>query len=266
MRKKLIFFSILITAVFLLSKTVLAAEYASDSFKVVNPVIDYGGVVNSSSDNFKLTGALGQIAVGTSSNSTFQLKSGWLFFSAVTPAPTPIVVAAAGSNYSSYLESLIKLKILPLLSPEEVKPCDIAFDLDCDGKVGLKDFSIFLAVQNRPAPNPADFNKDNKIDFKDLSILLYGWTGKLLSFPEPAPGTFLAGAAGALPFRGEAAIFSLREISQSETVLKPAPEPPLAASLPQKPAIEKSGFFETAVQFILNLFNRIIKIFIPGGK
>ena len=230
----------------------LATEYTSDSFKVVDPVIDYGGIINSSSDSFKLTGVLGQAAVGTSSSSSFQAKAGFIFFSAATstPASTPAAaIAAAGSNYSMYLKSLIE-GILPFLPPKEFKPCDIAFDLNCDGSVGLKDFSIFLAVQNRPMPNPADFNKDNKIDFKDLSVLLSGWTGKLLSFPEPAiQGVFLAGTAKA-PFRGEASIFSLR-----------ASEPSLSNSLSQKPAIEKPGFIKTAVQFILNIFVRIKDLF-----
>jgi len=248
MSGKFIFFLIFIAAAFLLPKVVLATEYASDSFKVVDPVINYGGVVDSSSDNFKLTGAVGQTAVGTSSSDSFQAKSGWLFFTASTPAPTP-AVAAAGGNYSMYLESLVKLGLFPLL-PIEVTPCDIAFDLNCDGNVGLKDFSIFLAVQNQPAPNPADFNKDDKIDFKDLSILLSRWTGKLLSFVEPAPSMILTRTMGPLPFRGEAAI----------SVLKPLPSVAATPS-PDEQVMEKPGFIKNTIQFISNIFNRIIKLF-----
>lgn len=251
MAAKFIFFSVFVTAGFLLPKISLATEFTSDNFKIIDPVIDFGGAVNSSSDNFKLTGAIGQVAIGTSSNDTFQLKSGWLFFSAAVPASAP-AIAAAGSNFSMYLESLVQLVVIPLLPPTVFKPCDIVFDLNCDGSVGLKDFSIFLAVQNRPAPNPADFNKDNKIDFKDLSILLSKWTGKLLSFVEPAPSVSLTRTVNPSPFRGEAAIFPLRGISQSETVFK---QPT------QKPAMEKSGFFKTAIQFISNIFIGIKNLF-----
>lgn len=252
MAEKPIFFLIFIAAAFLLPKMVLAADYTSSSFKVIDPVIDAGGLIGATSNSFQESGSLSQISIGTSSSAGFQLKSGFFYFPSVAAA-APAAAAAAGGNYSMYLESLVKLGILPLL-PTGVKPCDIAFDLNCDGSIGLKDFSIFLAVQNRPVPNPADFNKDNKIDFRDLSILLSGWTGRLLSFVEPTPSeAFLTGTARTLPFRGEAAIFPLRGISQSETVLKLAP---------QAPAAENPGFIKNTIKFISNVFNRVIKIFI----
>lgn len=251
MAKKLTFLPIFIAMAFLLPKIGLATEYTSDSFKVVDPVLDYGGVVESSSDSFKLTAGIGQAAIGTSSSSSFQTKSGWLFFSAAAPTPAPAPAAvAAGGNFSLYLESLAKT-IVPFLPPIVPKPCDIAFDLNCDKNIDLKDFSIFLAVQNRPFPNSADFNKDNKIDFKDLSILLSSWTGRLLSFSEPVPGAFLTGAVRSLPFMGEATIL----------VFKQPTESPLVTSLAQKPTIEKSGFFKTITRFISNIFVRVKNLF-----
>ncbi len=253
MARKLIFFLVFIGMVFSLQEAVLAVNYTSDNFKIVDPMVNYGGVVNSSSDNFKLIAELSESAVGSSSNGTFNLNSGSLFFSvgASTPTAGPAVSPANG-NYSSYLDSLNKLGIFPLL-PTEAKPCSIIFDLNCDGIVSLKDFSIFLAVQNRPASNnPADFNKDNKVDVKDLSILLSEWTGKLLSFLEPVPGAFLTGPVKKLSFSGEASI----------SVLKKPSKLPLSTSFSRKPiVVVESGFVGAAVRFFSGVFDIIIKLF-----
>jgi hypothetical protein len=53
-------------------------------------------------------------------------------------------------------------------------------DLNCDGRVGLVDFSILLYFweQTDFSRNPrADISKDGKVELRDLSIMLYDWTG-----------------------------------------------------------------------------------------
>lgn len=60
-------------------------------------------------------------------------------------------------------------------------------DLNCDGQIDLRDFSIFLALLPTKTPNPADFNTDSLVNFTDLSLLLAGWSGDFINFkPEPA--------------------------------------------------------------------------------
>lgn len=93
MAGKLIFFLILITAVFLfLPFFVLATEFTSNSFKVQDPVFQIGGQ-KSTSTSFQLFGSIGQVSIGTSTSSTFKDFGGFLYFPFVT---TPVVSATAG--------------------------------------------------------------------------------------------------------------------------------------------------------------------------
>jgi hypothetical protein len=55
------------------------------------------------------------------------------------------------------------------------------YDLNCDGKINLIDFSILAFWYKRPltaesAPR-VDFNSDGKVDLVEFSILAYYWTG-----------------------------------------------------------------------------------------
>src|SRR3989344_7523980 len=148
MARKLIFFSILITVAFLLSKTVLATEFTSGSFKVIDPVINIGGISGATSSSFQESGGLSQIAIGTSSSANFNLKSGFFYFPQASVAAVQAAAEVAAGNFSSYLESLAKS--LPVQLPiKKIKPCNIAFDFNCDNKVNVKDFSIFLALDGK---------------------------------------------------------------------------------------------------------------------
>lgn len=52
------------------------------------------------------------------------------------------------------------------------------YDLNCDGKINLVDFSIlaYWFHRNNP-PKTVDFNADGKVNLTDFSILAYYWTG-----------------------------------------------------------------------------------------
>jgi hypothetical protein len=76
--------------------------------------------------------------------------------------------------------------VLPVI-PDGCVP-QTPVDLNCDGKVGIQDLSIFLYLQVQPSPNPADFNDDLQVDLRDLSALFSEWTERVLTFiPEGAP-------------------------------------------------------------------------------
>ena len=51
-------------------------------------------------------------------------------------------------------------------------------DLNCDGDVGLTDFSILMYfwAQTNPSNGRADINQDQRVDVVDFSIMLYQWT------------------------------------------------------------------------------------------
>lgn len=54
------------------------------------------------------------------------------------------------------------------------------WDLNCDGRVNLVDFSIMAYWWNRPLSGTglkADQNKDGKVNLVDFSIMVYHWTG-----------------------------------------------------------------------------------------
>ena len=55
------------------------------------------------------------------------------------------------------------------------------YDLNCDSRINLVDFSILAYWWKRPltveAKQRVDFNKDGKVDLVDFSILAYHWTG-----------------------------------------------------------------------------------------
>ncbi len=75
---------------------VLAQEFTSSSFRVLDPVVSSSGYATSS--GFQLWGNVGQISLGTSTASSFYLNSGFLTFPHVT---TPVVSASGGTNQIS---------------------------------------------------------------------------------------------------------------------------------------------------------------------
>jgi len=90
----------------------------------------------------------------------------------VIPQTTAVLAGAGGGGFFGRLGRLFVFE-----------PCvsRVPGDLNCDGRVDLLDFSIFLAFMTRVGPNPADFNADRVVNFRDLSFLLAGWTGRLIT-------------------------------------------------------------------------------------
>jgi hypothetical protein len=168
-------------------RLVLATEYISPSFKILDPVLDTGGIANSTSSSFLQLGAQGQVGIGYSDSGNFILKSGFLYFGAPEepggeepeePTQGGVVLPFP---FSPYPPHEIFLRIL---RPEEPRPSCV--DLNDDGFVELTDASIMffnwfpdeallagLGLKNdRP-----DCNEDGLVDILDFSILLYWWNG-----------------------------------------------------------------------------------------
>ncbi|MEQ1561504.1 MAG: hypothetical protein ABL899_02145, partial [Nitrospira sp.] len=78
---------------FFISTNVFADEFSSSGFKVLDPVVQPAGY--STSAGFQLWSTLGEIGLGTSSASSFQLGSGFLRFPF---ASTPSVSVSAGDS------------------------------------------------------------------------------------------------------------------------------------------------------------------------
>jgi len=74
--------------------TTHAQEFTSPSFKVLDPVVTSGGGY-SFSTSFRLDSSIGQIGIGTSSASLFNLNAGFLYFPYVT---TPVISSTAGNG------------------------------------------------------------------------------------------------------------------------------------------------------------------------
>ena len=87
-------FSIFLFGFFLFSlSSVFADEYTSTSFRVVDPVVRPSGFATSTS--FQLWSSLGEVGLGTSSITSFQLGAGFLLFPF---ASTPSVSTTAGDG------------------------------------------------------------------------------------------------------------------------------------------------------------------------
>src|SRR3989344_390915 len=84
---------ILISAFF---SAVSAEEFTSSSFKVLEPVLQPAGY--STSSGYSLIGTISQIAIGTSTASSFNLSGGFLYYPF---ASSPVVTATAGDGQVS---------------------------------------------------------------------------------------------------------------------------------------------------------------------
>lgn len=107
---------------------------------------------------------------------------------ASTPASTPTTVGGGGilGVIIASLKPFVPFFPEEFLPPPTFERCPTSrFDLNCDGVIGLQDFSIFVFLTPRPAPNPADFNEDGVTDLRDMSGLFFEWTEPLLTFIEP---------------------------------------------------------------------------------
>lgn len=172
-----------------------ADEYSSTNFVVKDPGITSGGG-EISSTNFRLQGAIGQVLIGTSSASNFQLCIGVFCFPAPTPVstptPTPTPSIISGAAGGGIIESILRLFGFPVIPRPSltlpVRPVDCPYpptDLNCDGIIGVQDLSILLYLFPQGDPNPADFNRDRAVNTFDFSILFSDWNERLLTFaPE----------------------------------------------------------------------------------
>jgi hypothetical protein len=169
--KKLLAVMMLAGSVMLPVGLLLAEEFTSADFKVLNPVITIGGGY-SQSGSFQLQGSVGQPAPGRSLSPNFGVNAGFLFFPAPlapgVPLPSPPITQLGGGFIRPY----------PIPTPRPIIICVLS-DFNCDGRINLKDVSIFLFWMNRREPEAQryDLNGDGRLDIRDISIILYYWTG-----------------------------------------------------------------------------------------
>src|SRR3989344_789034 len=78
------------------SELTLGASLSSDNFRLLDPQhAAFGAISSSSSSSFHLAGVLGDIAIGSSSISSFRLRTGFLYFPKVT---APVLNSATAGN------------------------------------------------------------------------------------------------------------------------------------------------------------------------
>lgn len=194
-----------------------ATELTSPSFKVLDPVFHTGGGGEMSSASFRLQGSIAEIAIGRSATTSFQLCAGFLCFpgpAVAAPAPAPVAaVGLGGGPFFELVERIIQLAFAPCLPPT---------DLNCDGKVGIQDLSIFLFLTPGTIPNPVDFNDDRRVDVRDLSILFTDWNEKLLTFaPEGEAARLAAGGERGLALIGPAVAEEVERAAAPEGGARP---------------------------------------------
>lgn len=206
-------------SVFVIPWAARAAEFTSTDFQALDPVIVPGGYSTSSS--YALWGAIAQIAIGTSTSNSFEARSGFLYFPAPasTPASTPASSSASPSGgpiFGSLALDFLRTFLPPVEQTERrvvVVPCVPPTDLNCDGNIGIEDFSIFLYVSASPERALADLNRDGKIDIRDISVLFFHWTARVFALSPFESRTVLTGfttlenvpQAPAPPFLSDAA-------------------------------------------------------------
>lgn len=167
-----------------------ATDFTSTSYTVMDPVIFPAGY--STSTDYQLQSTITQIAIGTSTATNLELRSGFLYFPAPTLTPTPTPTPTPSPSPSSGNGKIIQLIIETILETIGIPPplpgCIpvTRTDLNCDQKVNLIDLSIFLFLSPaETASRVADFNGDDKVDLRDLSILFSDWNERVLTFtPE----------------------------------------------------------------------------------
>lgn len=210
-------FLLTILFLFLFAWNVKATEFTSTNFKVLDPVIDIGAGPRAATTSFTNLTAIGQPAIGRSNSPTWTLLSGFLYFSEPVPTPTPVPTPAPPpppppSEGGGPLEPPITYfppifpPIVPIIPPIAIPPLFpppfipappvippgcvpgegriSRADLNCDGRVNLVDFSVFLYFLPRPVDvsRLADINKDKAVDLVDLSVMFSEWTEHLVAF------------------------------------------------------------------------------------
>ncbi|MEM2947097.1 MAG: fibronectin type III domain-containing protein [Candidatus Bathyarchaeia archaeon] len=72
-----------------------ATDFTSSSFRVRDPVFHIASSTEMSSPSFRLIGTVSQIAIGTSTSASFEVRGGFLYFPKATK---PVVTATAGDG------------------------------------------------------------------------------------------------------------------------------------------------------------------------
>ncbi len=121
----------------ILTATALLAATGEPGFEITRSTIDSGGVMNSSGDEFELSGTIGQPDAGVMTGGEFDLSGGFWFESPPTDCDDDGIV------------SLLDHETLTtcLLGPNggiEASPC-LCFDVDGDGSVTLNDYASLQA-------------------------------------------------------------------------------------------------------------------------
>ncbi len=229
---------------------VSADEFTSTNFKLLDPIFQSGLGERLSSDSFRLIGSVSQIAIGTSTSASFEVRGGFLYFpapAAPTPSPTPTPTPASAQG--GVLESLLKaFGVRP--PPRAIAAlCAPPTDLDCDGKIGLSDLSILLYSVGRGFPNIADFNKDRVVDMEDLSILFTSWSEQVVPFKREERSRTRIVESARLPFGGFAAI--------GEGTLGSPPSPQTKDSRPQSREARPLRSVRVALEWIFSSLNAV---------
>ncbi len=172
--KQSFYLSILLFGVyfFCLNNIVFANDFSSSNFVVKDPVFSEGAEY-STSQNFGLWSSVSQNAVGLSTSASNQLKSGFLYF--ITSTSSGSSSSGSSNGGGSIFFSPGDGFSYPVgsgggeISPPKQFNCSKIVDLNCDGRVNLKDLSIL-------------FSEPKDLSIKFMSLILAGWTEKL-----PAP-------------------------------------------------------------------------------
>ncbi len=77
--------------------SLFATDFSSTNFIIKDPVIEPGAGF-STSNNFQLWGSMGQAAIGTSTATSFGLKSGFMYFLSSPTAPSGLNAVAASQT------------------------------------------------------------------------------------------------------------------------------------------------------------------------
>ena len=97
LRRREVLFLLLVIGCWLLARVVLATDYSSTTFTVRDPVIDTFGQ-NTTSTNFQLINAGGQVAIGQSTSTSFILRAGFLYFTDTTSTFVTVTINKNGNG------------------------------------------------------------------------------------------------------------------------------------------------------------------------
>lgn len=255
----LLFASTALTAAFFVLFAVVpsarATDFSSTNFTVKDPVIS-DGAGYSTSNSFRLWSNVGQLSIGTSTSAAFGVNAGFLYFPEPSPAPTPTPTPTPTAEVSTGLGSYLPLPpspppapgLIPAIGefiaqivgePPGIVKCGRA-DYNCDGKVNLKDLSIFFSFPRR-------------VNTRNLSLVFADWTDRLLRF-GPEPGTGIAEAPPGAGRAGERIRRPIRPpLAQIGEIVRPAP--------PAEPREPRVGILKRILQFFTAILRFLGRIF-----